>query len=342
MESKVRRYNPAQLRSQVEMLFDVIPDRSQGDELVFLCPEPGCGDRSGNRSVNLRTGKTNCWRCNKGGDFVRWATQLGYPVEIEEEPGLAVGELSGMVAGLGVPEGRQPSYVPQVCLPAGFTLLADEPDGAYARLIGRMAERKNLDLADFIEAGVGFTRVDPRWEPYAIFPVFEWGRVVYYQGRTYTDEPDRATKQFPSRSEVKLGSRHWLYNFDELRERGGVAIVVEAILNVRSLRRELAARGVGATPVACFKHKVSAEQLGKLSSVKGLAEVCLMFDADALASAYEECRRLQGGVPVTVVKMPSDAQGRKVDPNDDARLAADLFAKRGAYSEYESLLSRLP
>ena len=213
-------YSPAALRLQVEALFDVIPERSQGEELVFLCPEPGCGDRTGNRSVNLRTGRTNCWRCNKGGDFVRWAGHLGFPVELEAEPLPAIGDLDGLVDTLDVDRAHLAgAYVPSVELPKGFTLLSAEPGGAYARMSGRMAARKHLELQDLIEAGAGFTRDSPKWEPFVIFPVVEWGKVVYYQGRTYSDpdDPKESTKLFPSRREVPLGSRHWLYGLDELR-----------------------------------------------------------------------------------------------------------------------------
>ena len=337
------RYSPAALRLQVEALFDVIPERSQGDELVFVCPEPGCGDRSGNRSVNLRTGRTNCWRCNRGGDFVLWAGRLGFPVDLEEEPAPSIKELDGLVDTLDADRSRLAgSYVPSVELPRGFTLLSREPKGAYARMIGRMAARKHLELKDLIDAGAGFTRDHPKWEPFVIFPVVEWGRVVYYQGRTYSDEPGQSTKLFPSRHEVPLGSRHWLYGLDDLRAAGGVAVVMEAVLSRISFAKELRRRGVGGVfPVACFKHKISPEQMVKLSAVKGLVEVCLMFDPDALDIAYRECQRLYGHTPVTAVELPFDkATGGKVDPNDDAKLAVDLFERRVSYSALGDVLSK--
>ena len=336
-------YSPSQLRAQIESLFEVVPERSSGDEVVFLCVEPGCNDVSGNRSVNLKTGLTNCWRCGKGGNFIQWCKRLGYPIELQDEPGVSAGELDAVIDSLSEKYApRSANYVTSVKLPNGFTPLSQEPDGAYARLIGRMAKRKHLDLADFIEAGAGFTRVDRRWEPFCIFPVHEWGKVVYYQGRTYSDEPGQSTKRFPDRGELPMGSRYWWYNIDELREKGDTAIVVEAILNVRSLRRELKRRGINAVPIACFKHKISPEQLQKLAAIKGLKEVCLMFDADAITSAYSDCRRLRGRVQVSIVKMPVDPKtGKKVDPNDDAALAVDLFMKRLDYDELDGPVGRL-
>lgn len=331
-------YSPSQLRAQIESLFEVIPERSSGDEIAIICPEENCGDRSGNRSINLKTGLTSCWRCGRGGKFLDWARRLGYDIDIEDSPGVEKNDLDFIVDSLDEKSApRQPSYVTEIKLPPGFTPLSAEPHCAYARLIERMALRKNLDLKDFIQAGAGFTRTSTKWEPYCIFPVYEWGKVVYYQGRTYADEPGQSTKRFPSKDELPMGSRYWWYNIDELRAKGGIAIVVEAIFNVRSLRRELAKRNIKAVPIACFKHKISSDQLTKLAAVKGLEEVCLMFDADALTSAYADCRRLKGRARVTIVKMPTDpVSGKKIDPNDDAALAADLFTKREDYQELDS------
>jgi hypothetical protein len=50
-----------------------------------MCPEPGCNDETGNRSVNLKNGKTSCWRCNIGGNFISWARRLGYTFSSEGE-----------------------------------------------------------------------------------------------------------------------------------------------------------------------------------------------------------------------------------------------------------------
>src|SRR4051812_49135424 len=74
----------AVLKSQVEALFEVVRHKSTSEELAFICPEPTCTDKSGHRSVNLKSGKTGCFICNKGGDFVFWARKLGYPLKDEQ------------------------------------------------------------------------------------------------------------------------------------------------------------------------------------------------------------------------------------------------------------------
>lgn len=327
---------------------DVVNERSNANEIVIVCPQ--CGDKSGNRSVAVKSLLTNCWRCNRAGSLANWAKQAGFPVAISDSVIQAVGldEVQGLVDSLetvgqqAIPSG----YIPEVPLPRGFTAVADEPDCAYARLIGRMAERKRLSLADLTVAGVGFTRQDWKWEPYAIFPVFEWGRPVYYQGRTYTDPKDGApTKKFPSKVECPLGSRYWVYNIDEVRRHGGVVVIMESILNVLSFKRELAKRGVvGVVPIAVFKHKVSNEQHAKLCKTAAIAktagfpvtEWCFIYDEDAYASSFKDIDQFSNWAKTSTVKMPPG-----VDVNDDATAAMDLFLGRRLANKLSAIIDTM-
>lgn len=329
----------SQLRIEIENLgFHIIPDRTHGDEIVFVCPEPGCGDVSGNRSANLKNGKTSCWKCGKGGDFVRWARRLGYKIE---EDGTVSAEMSESEELLRSVEPEK-TFVPVTSdakLPRGFIRCADRMESVYTRMIGEMAVRKNLSLDDMVEAGVGFTKTDPVWEPYAIFPVSEWGQLVYYQGRTYVDEPGESTKRFPDRNSVKLGSKYWVYNVDEAREsRAKVIIVVESILNVLSLRKKIRQLGVeGVTPVAIFKHAISSPQQHKMLSCKHASEICLMFDPDALREAWKTAQySLPGRRDVTVAEMPVG-----IDANDDVDAAWKRFESRKESKTASSTLRSL-
>jgi hypothetical protein len=227
-------------------------------------------------------------------------------------------------------------YVPSlvdVRLPRGFVALRDEPDSAYYKLIAKMAKRKNLSIDIFVDAGVGFTRDSELWEPYAIFPVYEWNRVVYYQGRTYVDVPGESTKKFPSKSELKHGSASWVYNLDEAREkRAKTVVVVESILNVMSLRQEFAIRGVtDVVPIAVFKHSISAMQERKIMSVRSIKEVCIMYDADATESAYKESKKFMNRCRFSVAHIPRTTDGKTQDANDNAKFAVDQFMNRQFY-----------
>lgn len=325
-------------------MFEVARSRSTGDELHFICPVPGCGDQTGNRSVNLKSGKTNCWRCNIGGDFVKWARWLGYAVEDE---GVAMLSLDDLFKLLDPP--KPVSIIPvinEISLPSGFKPCFDYPDSVYTRNIGEMATRKNLEPEDIISAGVGFSSEDSTWQWYAIFPVLEYGRLVYFQGRTYwddmTNEDDKkksSTKKFPSRQEAPLSSKYWIYNIDEISNPGvDTVIIVESILNVLSLKKKLAAIGVtNMVPICVFKHSVSKTQFLKLLRFKNVKEAILLFDFDAIDLSWKDAKRIDDLIRVSIAEMPYAAGAPKIDANDDVDSAWTAIEKRKPYSMLGSL-----
>lgn len=331
------RIGPA-LRSEIESTFQMAPGRSSQTELVFLCPEPGCGDQTGNRSVNTQTGYTNCWRCNKASrNFVQWARHLGYHFSSTGDEEALQGPLDFSLA-TRTPKGTMLPAIRPVELPEGFEYLADNPESVYTRAIGEMAVRKNLTLEDFVDAHVGFTRVG-LWSDYAIFPVVEYRTVVYYQGRTYVDIPGKPTKKFPSNKTVPHGAKYWVYGIDDIiYGQPEIVIVVEAILNVLSLRKRLIELGwSNVVAVSVFKHYASRPQWMKITGNKSVREVCFLFDHDALDNVWETLGRMPVTVPVTVAEMPATPNNRKLDPNDDVEAALDAFEARVPYSSKHAL-----
>jgi hypothetical protein len=327
-------------RSLLETLFSVVPDRSHGDEVAILCPCEGCPDRTGNRSVNLKTSATSCWRCSKGFKDVRTlATSLGHVIDEDQDVGpRTVGAVTQLLHDITRRKTTAPGFVAELPRPAGWRDVSEDGESVYDRLAAKMAVRKKLDARALVDVGCGVVPSSPRWEPYVIFPIVEWGRMVYWQGRTYRDRPGETTKRFcDERDGATLGARYWIYNLDELRTQGGVALVVESILNVLSLRRELAARGItGVVPVALFKHAFSPPQLTKILACQRVTEVSLMFDPDATNTAWASARKLTSQVPVTICTMPVG-----VDANDDAARAVDQFLARKRHTPLNSLLASL-
>jgi hypothetical protein len=319
------------LKREVELLFDVIKDRCTQDELVIICPVPGCHDASGNRSVNLKSGATNCWRCNKASkSFVKFCRSLGMQIDetghVDPDIGEAeklMEEFDKVVYGTVVP-------IRSTCkLPKGFTPIRDMPKSVYSQMIGEMAVKKNLTWDDLADAHCGFTRDDFRWEPFAIFPVFEWENVVYYQGRLYHSEPGEKTKKFPSNKETPLGSRYWIYNIDAARKRQAEhIIVVESILNVISLEKKIAKeRCPEVVPVCVFKHNISRAQLAKILSVRTVKELCFMWDADSTSHALECAERMANQKHASVAEIPA-VISKTQDANDDVDTAWNCFLKR--------------
>jgi hypothetical protein len=325
----------AALRYEIEQTFAVVPDRSTAEELVFICPE--CGDKTGNRSVNLLTGMTFCWRCGKGrnnkGSFFEWARALGYRFKFNAAAHNDFDAIFGQqnsetIAGLNVP------LIQEVQLPRGFTPITRNPKSAYAKLISKMAERKNLNYEDFAEAGVGYTKEDLRWEPFAIFPVLEYGVCAYFQGRTYVDVPGQPTKRFPSRKEVSYGSRYWVYNIDAARKKDTrLIVVVESILNVLSLKRKFLELGWDkeVVPVCVFKHSISQVQAIKIISITNVEEICILYDFDATSEAWQQAAKLTNFKKTTVAEMPASGNA-KLDPNDDVEAAIRALERRKSCS----------
>jgi hypothetical protein len=324
------------LRTTIHQLFQVILTRSSHVELVFICPEPSCGDTTGNRSVSLTNGLTSCWRCNKGGKFVPWARRLGYPV-VDSAKAMAR-PIEEIDLSMYVPPRNPTPPVRAVDLPHGFTACAKAPRSVYTELIGEMAVAKNLFPQDVIDAGVGFTKKDNEWEKYAIFPVTEYGETVYYQGRTYIDEPDKQTKKFPSAQVLKYGSKYWVYGIDEVKsQRPETVIVVESILNVLSLRWLLKEKGITAVvPVAVFKHTMSHPQVAKILRHDCVKEICLLYDHDASKRAWDRAPLISDQVNLTIANMPLGSGGKKTDPNDDVHAAFKAFRNRVTYSQVRS------
>jgi hypothetical protein len=326
------------IRRFLERYFDVVPTRSDNQEIVFVCPVPGCGDQSGHRGVNVSNGLTYCFKCNRGGHIVPFLRNLGYDVEplrgikfcpgVKRDPGSAV-------------------FPKSVELPQGFTTLADDgpiagrPHSVYFDLIEKMAVRKRLLIRDLIEAKAGYTRVDPRWEAFCIFPVYSYGRVVYFQGRAYDDsDPDQPNKRFPTKQETGLGASFWIYGEDELILRPDVrrVVVVESILNVLSLRKKFRAENITDTAVvSTFSSRVSDWQWPRLLRVPTLEEICLLFDADATDKAWDEAQRGRvrhlRDVRISIAEMPY-APETKADPNDDPDAAYTAWQNRTEFSTY--------
>lgn len=321
------------LRYLVESMFDVVRHRCTETEIAVICPVPGCGDISGNMSFSLRNGRCNCWRCNSGGDSVKFLRWLGYDVNDDGNSANSLDELFEALQGGPKLDTTIVPVISEIDLPGGFIACSNDPYSEYTKQIGKMAVRKNLEPEDLIAAGVGFTRADSKWNNYAIFPVTEYGKLVYFQGRTYWDTPGESTKLFPGRREAPLSSKYWVYGIDEVRGHKEVSkvVIVESILNVLSLKKKFREEGITDTvPVCVFKHSVSRPQLYKLLRCKNVKEIIMLFDLDAYDLSYDFAPKAHNLVKVSIAKMP-DSDNKKLDANDDVDAAMIAIDTRSPY-----------
>ena len=338
--------SPDRIKREIAASFEVVKDRTTDEEVYVICPVPGCGDRSGNRSINVKTLRTHCWRCAEPQPHHLKTLYKLMGLEFTDDYAMEMPELKAMLYAGEVVKALTP--VQDIPLPDGFEPLSDNRKSCYWRFCKDMAERKRLGIEDLEEAGAGFTRTG-LWEPFCIFPVYEGQRTVYYQGRTYTDEGFETTKKFPSKKVVPYGPSYWIYNLDALAETGiKLVILVESVLNVLSLRRRLRDLGLDReiVPVCIFTHRISRSQIAKLQRYRHIKEFCVLFDSDSSGLAAESGVRLKALLPVTVARMP---HGRNADgtlrltndANDDVDAALGAIDDRQVPSDKSVLIQRL-
>ena len=326
-----------QIKQFVEVNFTVVKERYGGDELAFICPQPGCQDHTGNRSVNLKSQKTSCFRCNIGGSFSAWVARLGYDIGEGDKTVSTTMELLEMLDKKTESTIVKPVNV-KVKLPKGSIRL--NHGSAYVKAIERMAIKKHLSLDDMLNADVHVNYTNPQWDSYAIFPVYEWGKLVFYQGRLIAANEGMLPKRNPSRMAVPFGAKFWAYNIDEARRpEVEIVIVLESILNVLSLRKKIHELGIpNVAPVCVFKHYLSRPQAVKILECSNIKEVCFLYDADATADAWRQSVNMVNNVNCTVAQMLWTAERPTLDANDDVDLAWDAILKRLPASMSESIL----
>jgi hypothetical protein len=333
------------LKYEIAAAFEVVKDRSSAEEIVIICPVPGCGDKSGNRSINLKTGRSHCWRCQdnqpKHVASLFRSVGLEYTADLSLDANELQLQMAGTVRSVLTP-------VQDIKLPEGFTELSKDRKSCYWRFCKRMAERKRLGIEDLEEAGAGFTR-EGYWEPFCIFPCYEGDRTVYYQGRTYNDEGFETTKKFPSKKVVPFGPSYWVYNLDALKDPAvALVIIVESVLNVLSLRRRLRELGIEREiiPVCIFTHRISKAQIAKLQRYKHVKDFCILYDSDSSGLASQAGISVGTVLPVTVAHMPTgvnkDGSVRLTnDANDDVDAALGAVLKRDAPAEKDTFMQKM-
>jgi hypothetical protein len=340
---------PEIVRREIAAVFEVVKPRSTPEEICIICPVPGCGDKTGNRHINLKTLRTHCFRClEPQPNHVKTLFRLiGH--EFSQDHVLDVQELQEVLDGE-----LRPALTPiqDIPLPAGFRRLSENRQSCYWRFCRDMARRKHLDIEDLEEAGAGFVR-EGLWEPYCVFPVYEGRHLVYYQGRTYTDDGFTLTKRFPSRQDVPYGMSFWIYNLDALANPAvRTVIIVESILNVLSLRRRLRQAGLSDYAAICtFTHRLSRPQVFKLDRYRHITEICVLFDSDSYGLAVQSAQQLDHLrdnliCRLSVARMPvgvnPDGSPRPTnDANDDVEAAWRAVAERQPFRSDEVAQAKL-
>ena len=337
--------NSTRLRHDIASAFQIVKERSTEEEICIVCPVPGCQDKSGNRYINVKTLLTHCYRCEgKSPGHVKSLFHLTGVEFAEDTLALEPADLQELLR-----DRSKPALTPvqNIELPEGFSPLRKNRSSCYWKFCQKMAERKHLTIRDLEDAEAGFTRIG-FWEPFCIFPTYEGGRTVYYQGRTYLDDNTDSTKKFPSKKDVPYGARYWIYGLDALADPSiRMVIVVESILNLLSLKKKLRETSQpDIMPICVFTHFLSRSQVTKMQRYPHIKEWCLLFDSDSTGLAESTALKLNALLPASVAKMPPglepDGTVRETnDANDDVEAAMKAIDKRHAPSDAATISAKL-
>lgn len=209
-----------------------------------------------------------------------------------------------------------------VPLPDSFERIPERGTGV-GRLLLRYLERRGFTYDDVDRFGIGHvTDTDDRAYGYVIFPFYERGTVVYWQGRRVLGDgpksfnPPRTTK------------RSYLYGYDQAPDESHY-MLVEGPLDTVAASVPRVVYGLGLT------NKVLLPEQTRMLAIKQPASVCVCFDGpkddaegkshdDAWAETVETAHALSDALscPVGYLRLKSG------DPASNRRRMSLLYRNR--------------
>lgn len=277
-----------------------------GAEVLLDCPQ--CGKRK--LSVNVERRKWHCWVCASRPGVGQSAGGMVALVEVVEGVGRAVAEAilakygrppvgTGTIAGALDPGAGNPPQA-RIATPIPYPPTWQP----CTSVLPYMAERR-ITLADAQEWGLGFC-TGGVYANRLIFPVFEGGQLVYYQGRAMWPKPPgdkRYRKSLnPPGISGMANSGDLLMNLDRARNYPRVAVTEGPMDCLRT----------GPDAVCTFGKQISPAQVGRLLAA-GVRAVDLMWDADAASEIWAAANWLLSYFEVRAVFL------RAGDPADHTR-----------------------
>ena len=263
-------------------LFDEIVETSEG----FRADCPRCDDTKKKLYFNVEKGVGICFH-----EGCAWSH------------GFSVNRLISYVTGKSQFSWGQPKIVEMaedadVSLPEEFTPIGHLPkdlrETIWAYLESRGLNRKTLTKME-----VGYCRTG-RWWGYIIFPVFENGEVVYWQGRRFKKRDPKFYNPWSSRKSDLV------YELSDTRRPTG-AVIVESIINAMTLHRNKEPFKQWAIFSIMGKSLSEAQQDKILNYEKYLNTIVVALDGDAWRETVEIGAKLDGCVPVVrIAKLPDD------------------------------------
>lgn len=285
-----------------------------GDQINVPCPYcPTRGkdiDRSGHLGISTARNKVHCVRCDWGhGNARKW---------LLESRGITVYsiDLDDLASSIDKIDAEPPKFQYEtVELPDGCVRFHA---GHLQTPFGQSLLDKNIlprMMKDLFACEYG------RHSGYVIFPFYEHGDLVYWQGRGSTPAmlADKKRKKYnPDKTEAPLGKAHWLYGFDDATK-GGTAFLCEGTLDQKSLHTVV--KRINPTYFSCGLQGTSMSfpdasrhffnsQFGKLWALSPV-HTYVVLDDDAWEASKELAKILNNlGLPSTPVRLVGG------DPNE--------------------------
>lgn len=312
-------------------------EKKQTHEWTLTCPH--CA--APKLIVNTRKRTWHCWRCQKFD--VQWTGDRYKRVVVQGAGGLlqlvmALERCTRPEAEMRVLRGnvRRPGSLLQVDL----TDVATEPQahGPAPAIPPPPGVEPFRELHPYLyQRGITWADVQSfglthctwgRYRNRVVFPVFEGGRLVYWQARAMWEGsgPDFVKSLNPPKSVGGVTSAQTLFNYDQAVIVGrGLVCITEGPID---------AIHAGPDAVATFGKQLTGVQIAKLMKA-GVDRVDVMWDADASAEAALAAQRIAALFRVRLVQLP---QG---DPGDWPREALMRMRQQAPLVERGSRLARV-
>lgn len=282
--------NDSNVRLPDEQVYDILSNTQKGPRNHLICDCPLCGKQR-HFYFNVVTQKWDCKKCGRSGGIIQLLSSLGKLNLIRRFVDVTKTLQTKLsIVTQDVEEVEESQVLPRVRFPVGFQYLHQN----------EYLESRGFSKDDFLKYPVGQTKLVEKFKDYVIFPVFEDKEPKGFVSRkTWSKwEFSRHESEFgwapPRYANSKTNFQLLLYGLDEIMFYVDTVILVEGIFTKIACDRRLDIQeGDPFRCLATFGKKISKHQITKLL-LRGIRNVILIFDSDAVSEAYKYGRQLQG------------------------------------------------
>lgn len=252
-----------------------------GAQFHYIASCPYC-NKDGHFYVNRKTYLWDCKKCNEEGNLFKLLAHLGKLFMLGEFKSIDIRRID---AKLGKEELEDEvidkGFVPNKLLPVGFKRKYED----------EYLTKRGLTESNLKKYRIGYTSLLSSLKDYVIFSVDEDGHCKGYVAR-YT-KPIKDKEKLRYNNSRHTNFSRLLFGYDDMVEGTHTAIMVEGIFDKISLDNYLNLDDAPYVKSVCtFGKKISETQVLKLKA-KGIKNVILIFDYDAIKEMKKYSRELK-------------------------------------------------